>query len=418
MDNLVDNLPCGVILLDEASLIAQINTTAARQLGYTPAELIEKPFNTIITVASRLFVQTHLYPLVNLHGQVNEIALTLLTRTGGRIPVLLNAIREPLADGWQINCVYMALSQRHLYEAELIQARKDAEQAQEQYRALAAELEERVKERTRELQVANTTLSYLNTDLKRSNENLQRFAYIASHDLQEPLRKIQSFADLLSSQYASQLGDGLDFLSRMTSAASRMSILIKDLLAFSRISTQQEDREPVALSQIIDDALDNLELSIQEAGAVIEIDSLPVIQGNKVQLGQLFQNLLSNALKFRRKDPLETPVTPIIRVQTCQLPIHALAPSVQPARLASVYHRIDITDNGIGFDQKYTDRIFQVFQRLHTRNEYEGTGIGLAICEKVVFNHGGAITADSQPGEGSTFSVYLPISPTESVVPN
>ena len=411
MDELADRLPCGIIILDETSCIAAINTRATERLGYTPAEIIGQSFNQVLTVASRLFYQTHFYPLINLHGRADEVALTLLTRNGERIPVLLNAVRQYENGLCQIHCAYLSLSQRHIYEAELIQAKKDAEQAQAQYRALATEMEERVIERTKELQVANTNLNYLNTDLRRSNENLQRFAYIASHDLQEPLRKIQSFADLLKGQYAAQLGEGIDFLERMNTAASRMSTLIKDLLAFSRISTQQENKEPVALSQIIHDALNDLELTIQETGAIIEVDPLPVVQGNSSQLGQLFQNLLSNALKFRRTDPSGTVVIPLIQVKTHKLAANALpAVSVKPSRSAAAYHCINVTDNGIGFDQKYVDRIFQVFQRLHGRNEYAGTGIGLAICEKVVTNHGGAITASSQPGSGATFSIYLPVS--------
>ncbi|GAB3769999.1 hypothetical protein GCM10028818_07060 [Spirosoma horti] len=262
---------------------------------------------------------------------------------------------------------------------------------------LAANLEEQVQIRTKELEASNY-------DLRRSNDNLEKFAYIASHDLQEPLRKIQSFGDILKSQYGSQLGDGANHLKRMQVAAERMSLLIKDLLSFSRISTRQERTTPVRLNVLVAEVLDDLEVAIQQAGAKILVDELPTIRGDASQLRQLFQNLLSNALKFRKMG-----VIPHIHVQNKRVLPSQLPASVKPAREAAAYHCIQVIDNGIGFDEKYIDRIFQVFQRLHGRSEYAGTGIGLAICEKVVANHGGAITAVSQLGEGAAFLIYLPI---------
>lgn len=263
---------------------------------------------------------------------------------------------------------------------------------------LAAELEKLVQARTEQLVASNH-------DLRRSNENLEKFAYVASHDLQEPLRKIQSFGDLLKSQYAEQLGDGLGHLERMQLAANRMSLLIKDLLTFSRISTRQEAARSVALNQVVLGVLGDLEVAIQQADARIEVGTLPTIKGDELQLRQLFQNLLSNALKFQKPGAV-----PLIQVKAGQVAANELPSVVQPSRRADVYHCISVSDNGIGFEEKYIDRIFQVFQRLHGRSEYTGTGIGLAICEKVAANHGGAISAVSQPGQGATFTVYLPVS--------
>ena len=226
---------------------------------------------------------------------------------------------------------------------------------------------------------------------------------MASHDLQEPLRKIQSFGDMLKTQYTGQLGDGVDYLERMQSAASRMSILIRDLLTYSRIANQREAISPVPLSVAMQSVLGDLDLRIQETGATITVAPLPTVQGDASQLGQLLQNLLGNALKFRQPG-----VAPVIDVSSWLVAAHNLPPSVKPARQTETYLRIDIADNGIGFDEKYLDRIFQVFQRLNGKNQFAGTGIGLAICEKVVANHGGAITARSQPGQGATFSLYFP----------
>ena len=269
-------------------------------------------------------------------------------------------------------------------------------QREEQYRLLVRELDERVQQRTDEL-------LQLNQDLKRSNENLQQFAYIASHDLQEPLRKIQSFGDVLKEQYQTSLGDGIMYLDRMQQSAGRMSTLIKDLLNYSRISTGQELRELVSLPVILDTVLSDLELVIRDTGAVVRIDPLPAIRGDASQLRQLFQNLLTNALKFRVTD-----VAPVIYVRTEVISADVIREPIFPTRPATFYYRIEVIDNGIGFDDRHVNRIFQLFQRLHGRNEYSGTGIGLAICEKVVANHGGAITASSQPGHGAVFRIYLP----------
>jgi PAS domain S-box-containing protein len=278
-------------------------------------------------------------------------------------------------------------------------------------RQLQITLEQQVQERTEELESSNEELAATNEELfetnqllMRSNQNLQQFAYIASHDLQEPLRKIQSFGDMLKKQYEAQLGEGNDYLERMQSAARRMSILIRDLLTYSRISTQKDTQETVSLAHVVNLVLTNLELVIEETGATVQVEPLPAIRGDSLQLEQLFQNLLSNALKFRR-----SAIKPLIQVSTKTVAVGDLPLSVKTARSAETYLRIDVADNGIGFDEKYADRIFHVFQRLHGKSEFAGTGVGLAICEKVVTNHGGAIIASSQPGQGATFSVYLPL---------
>ncbi|WP_461151150.1 sensor histidine kinase [Spirosoma pulveris] len=263
-------------------------------------------------------------------------------------------------------------------------------------RRVQQELERQVQERTRQLEM-------LIVDLERSNANLQQFAYVASHDLQEPLRKVQAFGDILKEQYGSELNDGVNYLERMQSAASRMSVLIKDLLTFSRIATRQDTTTAVSLNDVLTTALTDLELVVQETNAVVEVADLPTITGDKVQLTQLFQNLLSNSLKFG-----QSTVQARIRISCQRIDARDLPELSDTTYQAMAYYRIDVNDNGIGFDPKYVDRIFEVFQRLHGKNEYAGTGIGLAICEKVVANHGGFITATSQPGQGATFSVYLP----------
>jgi len=241
-------------------------------------------------------------------------------------------------------------------------------------------------------------------ELQRSNSSLQQFAYVASHDLQEPLRKIQAFGDVLQRKFATSLGtDGAGLVGRMQLAAERMSELITDLLAYSRITTEHTSFQPVALSQVIAHALENLELQVQQAGAQIEVDALPTVLGDLTQLRQLFHNLLSNAIKFRKPE-----VTPRVQVGCRLLTEMEVPAAIRPVTPAPAFYEISVSDNGIGFDEKYLDQIFEMFHRLHGKMEYRGTGIGLAICQKVAQTHNGAITAHSAPDQGATFYVYLP----------
>ena len=243
--------------------------------------------------------------------------------------------------------------------------------------------------------------------LERSNRELQDFAYVASHDLQEPLRKIVVFGERLKEKAGDRLdAETLDYLQRMQKAAARMQNLINDLLTFSRVTTKAQPFAPVDLAATAHEVVDDLEGRIEMTQGRVELGSLPVIDAEPLQLRQLLQNLIGNALKFRR--PEAPPVVKIeAKVYSGVLP-HV--PDSHPQPLCE----LTVSDNGIGFDEKYLDRIFNVFQRLHTRNEYEGTGMGLAIARKIVLYHGGAITAKSAPGQGSTFIVTLPASHPKS----
>lgn len=260
----------------------------------------------------------------------------------------------------------------------------------EALRRWSEELEQRVEQRTAELAAANEKL-------RISNRELQDFASVASHDLQEPLRKILAFGDRLEAKAGGALGEeGKDYLGRMKSAAARMQALISDLLAFSRVTTKAQPFVEVDLNEVAFEVLIDLEARIHETRAVIRFDPLPAVEADPTQMRQLFQNLIGNALKFRKPD-----VAPQIRVRAEDVKEEADGP-------AGGRYRIFVQDNGIGFDEKYLDRIFNVFQRLHGRGEYEGTGIGLAVCRKIAERHGGTIAAHSRPGEGSTFVVTLP----------
>src|ERR1051326_5236698 len=225
--------------------------------------------------------------------------------------------------------------------------------------------------------------------LQQSNAELEDFAYVASHDLQEPLRKIQAFGDRLKSKHAASLPpEAVDYLERMQNAASRMQTLINDLLTFSRVTTKAQPFVPVDLNRVAGEVLHDLEPRINDTRAEIIVGDLPTIDADPLQMRQLLQNLVSNAIKFHQQG-----VPPQVRVS---------------ATMKDHTAEIVIEDNGIGFDEKYAEKIFTMFERLHGRGTYEGTGIGLAICRKIAVRHSGDITARSAPGEGATFIVALP----------
>ncbi|WP_375447712.1 PAS domain-containing protein [uncultured Fibrella sp.] len=249
-----------------------------------------------------------------------------------------------------------------------------------------------------------TAAHQVQQQLRDSNQSLEEFAGVASHDLQEPLRKVQSFGNLLSQQYGPNLDEsGQDLIRRMQNAADRMAALIRDLLAYSRLTNQNEPAGPLDLNALVADVLNDLETRVAEKNATIDVAPLPVIQARALTIGQLLQNLIGNALKFSRPN-----VPPHIRisaerVQGKTLPVHLAS------QQATTYWAIRVADNGIGFDDRYKDRIFGAFQRLHSRSSaYPGTGIGLAIVKKVVEQHHGTIEAQSKVGEGSIFTIYLP----------
>jgi signal transduction histidine kinase len=318
---------------------------------------------------------THLIGLVSIWVPIYRVDATIKVVTAG-LSVLTAMMLWPL-----IPKVLALPSPRqmaeinHRLEAE-VESRRRAEDA---LRAVNAELEERVAERTRELQFANDRLAH-------SNRELEQFAYVASHDLQEPLRMVSAYGQLLERRYAERLdGDAREFLGFMTDGARRLQGMIDDLLALSRAS-RGPDLAPASLESALERATGNLALVLEESGANLWREPLPQVMGDENQLTRLFQNLLSNAVKFRAE------AAPDIRVAAVDRGQEWL---------------VSVSDNGIGIDPKYSERIFAAFQRLHGQSEYPGSGIGLTLCKRIVERHGGRIWVESAPGRGATFFFSL-----------
>ncbi|WP_247234800.1 ATP-binding protein [Telluribacter sp. SYSU D00476] len=307
-----------------------------------------------------------------------------LRRNGTLETIFAQFVYEPLRD--ETGKVTGIMTVGHEI-TDLVRARQLAQTS-------AQELEKKVRERTAELEKKNQ-------ELKRTNQELEQFAYVSSHDLQEPLRKIQTFSDMVLAKMKDPNFDAASYLQKINASAQRMSILIKDLLNYSRVNKAEQYFEPVNLNQVLENVLGDFEVLIRQKNAQLFCSPLPTIMGVPVQLNQLFYNLISNALKFSERPP-------VIRIsaRTITSPDQT---TLLPRQAEGHYTELTIEDNGIGFSQEYVDKIFTIFQRLNDRQKYNGTGIGLAICKKIVENHGGYITATGVEGKGATFTMYLPI---------
>ncbi|OAN43940.1 hypothetical protein A6A04_08635 [Paramagnetospirillum marisnigri] len=276
-----------------------------------------------------------------------------------------------------------SLSDRRAYSRMLLASELEAQ---------SHSLERQVEERTHHLEELRAETEKKARQLATSNADLERFAYIASHDLQEPLRSIASYLQLLQKRYQEQLDDqAREYISYAVGGAKRMHDLIVDLLAYSRVNSQGEPFKPCDLDEVVAEARQNLSIQIKESAAIIEVGELPPLIGDRRQLLSLFQNLMSNAIKYRKPD-----VAPLIRISATQ----------QDGR----WH-FRVEDNGIGIEEAYHQRVFVIFQRLHAAGRYEGTGIGLALCKRIVERHGGAIHVESQLGQGASFCFDLPFQP-------
>ena len=253
------------------------------------------------------------------------------------------------------------------------------------------------------LKMNNLRLEEINAELETSNHDLQQFASIASHDLQEPLRKIMIFSTMLRTKLAEELSEeNISYLDKIIASSQRMRVMTTDILSYSRLSTNLNNSTLTSLNEVVEEVLDDYEILILEKGARIIVDELPDIEVNRGQIKQVFQNLISNSIKFSK--PGENPV---IRISGG---IHAQANGAAEDHSAPATCFITVMDNGIGFDELYKEKIFSLFERLNTKDKYEGSGIGLAITKKIIDKHNGSISVSSKEGEGATFELTLPVS--------
>ncbi|MFQ5673028.1 MAG: PAS domain S-box protein [Nitrospinales bacterium] len=353
--SIVENMRDALIMIDDTAAIQMFNPGAEQIFGYSAAEVMGKNVDILIPES---------------HKSRHEVGFKNYAKSGKRTIEVWRSIEVPgkKKDGtivpMELSISEMELDKKKYFIGTFrdITSRKQVEEKLQRY----------------------------SLELERSNQALNDFAAIASHDLQEPLRKVTLFSDRLKEKYADALGDsGKDYIERMQRAVERMRCFIEDLLNYSRITTRAQPFKPVDLGKITREALVDLKLRVTESGGRVDIHQLPILEADKLQMCQLFQNLIGNALKFHREG-----APPEI--------------SVNSRRLNNGFWEITVEDNGIGFDPKDVERIFKPFERLHGRSAYEGSGMGLSICQKIAKRHGGAITAKSVPQQGTTMIVTLP----------
>ncbi|MDX2099077.1 MAG: ATP-binding protein [Leptolyngbyaceae cyanobacterium bins.59] len=361
-----------IITVDEG-IILDVNHGFEWLFGYDREEVIGRTTRDL-QIWQNADDRTTMLQQLQTQGKLRDYEANLQKHHGGKILCRISA--ELIQVGEQV-CLLSAI--------EDITERRQAERMILQ---INEELEQRVQERTVELTQATEQLQLLNQELQRSNQELEQFAYVASHDLQEPLRAVTGYTQLLMSEYHDRFDEtAQSYAEFVIDGAKRMQVLIQDLLAYSRVGTRGKVFADADCNKVVQEAIRNLQVAIRESQASITVNELPTLQADQNQLIQLFQNLIGNAIKFCKTG------NPCIQIRATQRETDFL---------------FEVEDNGIGIKSQYLDRIFEVFKRLHTRREYPGTGIGLAICKKIVLRHGGQIWAESTPGQGTTFFFTIP----------
>lgn len=365
LDQIFQTAGDGVIVIDKDFNVLKLSETFSSLCGMSKDEAVGRKCHEVFSCTGKKCGSPGCPVTSIINGEERiEVEVEKIRRDGTKVPCIITATPFRSPDGELIGIVENFKDITHRRRTEKL-------------------LEQRAEE------------------LTRSNAELEQFAYVASHDLQEPLRVVASYVQLLARRYKGNLdADADDFIGYAVDGANRMKDLINDLLAFSRVGRHGEPFEPADCETVFERVISNLKITIEENGAQVTHDPLPTVMGDDVQLVQLFQNLIANSLKFHGEEPLR---------------IHVSARRIKDSEVRDSDSAIEqgwvfsVHDNGIGIDPKYADRIFVVFQRLHGREEYPGTGIGLAICKKIVDRHGGRIWIESEPGQGTTFYFTFPV---------
>lgn len=389
-----ENAPCGLIEFGEDGTILHVNATLAEWLGVSPAALAGRKFESVLTLANRIFLQTHFYPLLRLHGHAEEIFLALHKSDGTSIPVVAAAHRVERPAGTVVQCAFLTVQQRRKYEQEILEAKRVAEDALRNNDALQAtksalEVQTRELERKLSLEQART-------------EDLQRVVQILSHDLREPLRKIGLFADLVRGPVNSlhEL-EPIEALRKIDAEAARMDQL---LLAMRELLEPDATGsiETIRLTELVTEAASTIGLRTGFSDWTVVCDALPEIEGRRARLLLMFCHLLENCIKFRSPSRR---LRVNVRGRVVQENVYVVT---KERYLYADFVQLEIEDNGTAFDPKYRDYVFRLLKKVHL--DSPGLGLGLALCRKIVSAHYGSIRVDPRPGEGTTFTILLPVS--------
>jgi sigma-B regulation protein RsbU (phosphoserine phosphatase) len=394
MTDLLNTVPGGILVFNDDGMITFVNDTLKDWLGYGDHELEGKHIETILSRASRIFYQTHFFPLVMLHSRAEEIFLTLTGKNNEEVPALVNSVRRSEAGLFRNVCVFMPVLQRKKYEAEILEAKRTAEKAQKENTELG-ELTAKLELKTQELDKQYQRMLAINQDILQFNK-------LISHDLQEPIRKIKLFASIFSSGRTDQLSQRQhSAIGKITASAQRLHQLTLGLQQYVAVDTEKTDTT-VDLNESVNAALEKVRERRDFSSFQVVRDKLPAIQGYPVQLELLFYHLFDNAVRFRKPD--EDLVIRISHTLFEENMYRAL-----PDKYKFVEHvRIIVSDNGIGLDMQYQDYVFQLVKKIDSSSE--GLGIGLSLVKKIVDNHSGTIRVESTPGSGTNVILVLPLS--------
>lgn len=390
MDSLLDNAPCGYITFTDDGKIRWVNKTLLRWLGFALEDLAGKNIEIILTISSRIFYNTHFFPILKLHLKADEIFIQLKTSQQEDLPALVNAVRRPEAEVYTNHCVIIPLHQRKKYEEEILEAKRQAE--------LAIQENAHLKELRTSLEKKSIELEGHYQKQFSANRSLLLFSKIISHDLQEPIHKIQLFADRIVTKEPISERTRID-LAKINNSAERLRILTRALEHYVSIDAEQYIAQ-VDVNRAIRDAAAEVNTARQIFDYDLIVDDIPAIAGYPKQMTLLFFHLLDNAVQFR--DPLKR-----LRVHISSILLDENLYQLSPNRYKYTEHvRLTFTDNGSGFDMQYKDYVFEILKKISP--SAQGLGVGLGLIKKIVDNHSGTIKVESELKKGTTFTITLP----------
>ncbi|GAB3335226.1 hypothetical protein GCM10027299_44040 [Larkinella ripae] len=389
-------MPAGYFQFDEQGTLVSINRTLLTQLGYNAPEVTGRSIESLLTIASRIFYQTHFYPLLKLQGKADEIFLSLRMKSGGSLPVLLNASRIKPGDSPVYQCICMAVHQRQKYEEEILRAKHLAEQALRENKELA--------EAKQALERHQQLLDHQLVELQQKNQELWQFGKLITHDLQEPLRKIALLADVLREDVRENLlAEDRRLLDRIIEASENMRELIRRLREYLLLEAAPHRFTAVDLQQVMKEAETRVSQQFETDGIQLTTEGLPRVEGDPRQLIELFVQLMKNSVQFRTQ-PGQVAVELTVAGQLIE---HNGFRAIQGKYRYEEFVRITYRDNGPGIEAGLSDKLFQIHKKPSAG--FLGLGFGLAICKKIVANHGGVISVNTSGRAGAQFTILLPV---------
>ncbi len=395
VNELLNHLPCYALAFKGGGRIEMVNAELLKDLGYSEEEVVgKKKFADLLTVGSKIFFDTHFFPMIKLHGRINEIFLSFRSASGDDIPVLLNVALVPDGGSEIIHCGGIQITQRNRYEKEILAAKKIAEEALLENEALT-HYKQQLEDHQQQLEAKLQELS------RKNREHLQ-INMIMSHDLQEPLRKVSLFSNKLLLEGKTSIEQSLlKYLGKIQKACNRMRELVTNLQKFLSLSERKPEYSKVDIAKAIKEAARKLHIAENDPELTFVMEKMPAVRADEELLTEMFAQLLSNSIRY--SDPVKERLVVSVSTDTVEQNIYV---ELEHKYKFEYFTRITYSDNGIGFNNRFAEEVFVLFRKAHDREE--GLGLGLSFCKKISELHGGNISVNSAEGEGTTFTILLP----------